>query len=338
MDDPPSRRGEPKTIAPSGTSRLGRGHTDLATFREVFVGSAFLHSSLVVWCAVSSGVALAQSARSAETDDPFVIGERQEIFSEILDETRQLIVGVPGDYDSNQEAYPVLYLLDGNSHFHHTTATADYLARNGRIPRTIVVAIPNTDRTRDLTPSAHSPEAAESFPTHGGADTFLRFISDELMPWMGEHYRTRSHATLIGHSFGGLFALHALVSRPDVFDAYVAISPSLQWDEQRLVKQADTMFARTPELTADLYMTVGNEGGTLLGGVRKFSGVLDEHAPRGFRWAFQLMEEETHGSVPLRSTQQGLEAVLAGWYLHDILSMFDRGRAHRYRRVLPPRR
>ena len=262
---------------------------------------------------------------AAQPEEPVVIGKQLELFSEILDENRPLFIRTPYGYESGDEHYPVLYLLDGNAHFHHTTGTADYLAYSGRTPELIVVAIRNTDRNRDLTPPSTQQSDIEDYPTHGGADNFLRFISDELMPWVNRQYRTRPHSTLVGHSFGGLFALHALVTRPDVFDAYIAISPGLQWDDQRLVTQAARTFENTPELTADLYMTVGNEGRALLGGVRKLAGVLDEHAPRGLRWAFRLMEEESHVSVPLRSTRQGLEAVFDGWNLHDVLATFDRG-------------
>ena len=285
-----------------------------------------VHIRLVAVLLAAGGVSLfAPDLLAAQPGQPVVIGQRLEIFSEILDETRPLIVGTPQRYEAGEERYPVLYLLDGDAHFHHTTGTADYLARHGRMPEVIIVAIPNTDRTRDLTPPSADESAEEDFPTHGGADTFLRFISEELMPWVDRRYRTRQHSTLVGHSFGGLFAIHALVTRPEVFDAYIAISPSLQWDDQRLVMQAGTVFENTRELTADLYMTVGNEGRALLGGVRKLAGVLDEHAPRGFRWAFRLMEDESHGSVPLRSTRQGLEAVFGGWNLHDFLPVFDRG-------------
>lgn len=262
---------------------------------------------------------------AAQPEPPVVIGRQLELFSEILNENRPLFVRTPYGYESGDEHYPVLYLLDGNAHFHHTTGTADYLAYSGRTPELIIVAIRNTDRNRDLTPPSTQQSDIEDYPTHGGADNFLRFISDELMPWVNRQYRTRSHSTLVGHSFGGLFALHALVTRPDVFDAYIAISPGLQWDDQRLVTQAARMFEDTPELMADLYMTVGNEGGALLGGVRKLAAVLDEYAPRDLRWAFRLMEEESHVSVALRSTRQGLEAVFDGWNLHDVLATFDRG-------------
>ena len=279
----------------------------------------------VVLLAVVGLSLLIPERAAAQPEESVVIGKKVEMFSEILDENRPLIIGTPRRYETSEEHYPVVYLLDGDVHFHHTTGTADYLAVHGRMPEVITVAIPNTDRSRDLTPPSAQEWDREHFPTHGGADAFLRFISDELMPWVDRQYRTRPHATLVGHSFGGLFAIHALLARPDVFDAYIAISPSLQWDDQRLALQAASVFENTPELTADLYMTVGNEGRALLGGVRKLAGVLDEHAPKGFRWAFRLMEEESHGSVPLRSTRQGLEAVFDGWNLHDVLETYESG-------------
>ena len=280
--------------------------------------------AVVIVAAVVAGVVPADTACAQPAGEPVVIGEKVAVQSETLNESRPLIIGTPRSYVAGDEHYPVLYLLDGDVHFHHTTATVNFLASNGRMPELIVVAIPNTDRTRDLSPVSSTEEAALNLPTHGGADNFLRFLRDELKPWVDQHYRTRPHSILVGHSLGGLFAIHALITQPEVFDAYIAISPSLQWDEQRLVAAADEFFENTEDLAADLYMTVGNEGGALLGGVRKLSGVLDEKAPRGFRWAVRLMEEETHNSVPLRSTRQGLEAIFDGWYLHDVMSLFDR--------------
>ncbi len=263
-----------------------------------------------------------------DSSDPVIIGERFEIESEILDETRPIIVGTPRSYESGQETFAALYVLDGSNHFHYTTAIANFLAANDRIPEMLVVGVPNfTNRSRDLTPPAEGEVDPSISPEYGGANDFLRFLSDELMPWVDERYRTRQHTILVGHSLGGLFTLHALVTQPDVFDGYIAISPSLQWDDQALVSRAETFFENTPELTADLYMTMGNETGADLGGLHKLAGVLDEHAPKGFRWNMRVMPEETHGSVPLRSFRQGLEAIFEGWNLglRDLMTAFDEG-------------
>ncbi|MCY3545493.1 MAG: alpha/beta hydrolase-fold protein [Gemmatimonadetes bacterium] len=210
-------------------------------------------------------IAFAPHAALAQDTEPFLsLGERRELHSDVLGEQREIIVGVPAGYEGGDETYPVVYLLDGPSHFHHTTGTARFLARNGRMPGVIVVAIANTDRTRDMSPPIQS-DAGPPRPGTGGADNFLEFISGELMPFIDERYRTRPYAILIGHSLGGLFANHALVHRPDVFNAYVSISPSLWWDEQRLVVQADSAFDHAGDLVGDFYMTMGNEGGAMLG-------------------------------------------------------------------------
>ena len=262
---------------------------------------------------------------SAQEEEAFLsLGETHEVYSNVLEESREIIVGLPSGYQTSDDTYPVIYLLDGPGHFHHTTGTARFLARNGRMPDVIVVAIPNTDRTRDLTPPTHV-DSLGTFPTAGGADNFLEFISEELKPYVEENFRTRPYSILIGHSFGGLLVNHALVHRPDIFNAYVSISPSLWWDEQRLVAQADSAFNHADSLVGDFYMTMGNEGDEMLGGALKFAGVLEGKAPDSFRWEFNPMEEEDHGSVPHRSTYYGLEKIFEGWHLHDPVGLYETG-------------
>lgn len=245
--------------------------------------------------------------------EPVTIGERFELESTVLGEARPYLVGLPRDYADSDQPYPVLYVLDGDGHFHHTTGTVNFLSRTGRMPPMIVVAIPNTtDRTRDLTPPITKADKSR-FPTAGGADNMLRFIGEELMPHIEKNYRTSPYKVLIGHSFGGLFAIHAMVHRPEIFDAYLAISPSLWWDQQQLVEQAQTFLLKNPEFEANLYMTMANEGGDMLGGAWKLAAVLEEKASSALQWEFRLMEEENHGSIPHRSTYYGLETIFKEW-------------------------
>jgi predicted alpha/beta superfamily hydrolase len=261
----------------------------------------------------------------AQEDEPFLsLGEQRELYSDVLGESRKVIVGLPAGYERSDDTYPVVYLLDGPGHFYHTTGSARFLARSGRMPGVIVVAIPNTDRTRDLTPPVYS-DANPVPPTAGGADNFLDFLSGELKPYLEENYRTRPYSILIGHSLGGLLANHALVHRPEIFDAYISISPSLWWDEQRLVAQADSAFDDADGLSGDFYMTMGNEGGPMLGGALKFVGVLEAKAPDSFRWEFNHMDEEDHGSVPHRSTYYEFERIFEGFNLHDPVVLYTAG-------------
>src|SRR3989304_4129672 len=119
---------------------------------------------------------------SAQADTAIVIGVKRTIHSDILSEDRVLWIQTPTGYDPAGTArYPVLYLLDGPGHFHHTSGVLEFLAAQNRIPPMIVVAVANTDRTRDLTPPV-TRDTAGQFRTAGGASAFLRFLRDELRP------------------------------------------------------------------------------------------------------------------------------------------------------------
>jgi len=258
---------------------------------------------------------------SQEASEPYVIGTTQRLHSDVLGEDRKIIVHLPQAYDVDQQHYPVMYLLDGDAHFHHTTGMIQFLARQGYMPAMIVVAIPNTDRTRDLSPEP-SARLARRGTTAGGADDFLRFLSDELMPWVERNYRTAPFRVLVGHSRGGLFATYALLERPEVFDGYISISPSLWWNDRALVKQAEATIERQPWAGRFLYMTMGNEGGGTLAAAEELAAVFEVSAPEGFDWQFHLMENETHGSIPHRSTYDALEWLFAEYRIpNDMVAL-----------------
>jgi predicted alpha/beta superfamily hydrolase len=268
----------------------------------------------------------AASVTAQSVSKPVVIGEELTLYSSVLKEERVLFISKPLNYETSTERYPVLFLLDGGTHFGHTTTTTRFLASNQFAPEMLVVAIGNTDRTRDLTPPSEDPAVARTAPTHGGAAGFQTFIADELIPWLDKNYRTRPFRVLIGHSYGGLFAIHSLITLPDLFNAYIAISPSLQWDSQQVVKRAQEFFARTGKLNVSLYITSGNEGGDLVGGIRKLTGVLQERTRTldGFSWYYEPMPLESHGSLPNRSTYEGLEFVFADWTLRDPFETYNK--------------
>ncbi len=259
-----------------------------------------------------------------DSPKPYTVGFETSIESEVLGESRPLLIYLPDNYEESENSYPVVYLMDGRGHFLHTVGAMQFLSRNQRMPQMIIVGIPNTgNRTRDLTP----PETGEQnrFPSAGGADNMLQFMSDELQPFINANYRTTSFSTLIGHSFGGLFAIHSLVHHPQLFDAYLAISPSLWWNGQELVQQAEAYFSANPDQVAKLYMTMGNEGGDMLGGAWKLSAILKETNPEGIDWNFKLMEKESHGSVPYRSTYDGLEMLFKDWRVDNLYDHYKSG-------------
>jgi len=267
------------------------------------------------------------------TDDKIVIGERHSLYSDVLEEDREYLVYLPASYDNDtftEQAYPVLYLLDGDGHFHSASGVVQFLSEgmNGtrRIPELIIVAIPNTDRTRDLTPThtmiGYDGEEAEFLANSGGGDDFLRFIEEELFPEIEDEYRTLPHRTLVGHSFGGLLALHALVNSPDRFDHYIAIDPSLWWDDQQLVEQARDVFQADHGRRASVYISLANNPDLGLGNPalmenagRAFAGILQAVNTDSFSSAMRYYENDVHGSVPLISLYDGLLANFAGFQM-----------------------
>jgi hypothetical protein len=261
---------------------------------------------------VSSMLAFAQTPTATVTKLP--------IKSTVLGEERTILVRTPAGYDSNKTRYPVLYMTDGDAHMGHTAGTIEFLARNGRISELIIVGITNTDRTRDLTPThvattAASLGGAAQFPTSGGADKFLKFIETELIPEIEKRYRVQPYRILAGHSFGGLFAVHAMLSRPGLFNSYIAVSPSLQWDNELLVKRATDFFKDRTEFNATLYLSLGNEPGEIGESFDSFKRLLTATKVKGFEWQAEKMEDEDHGSVVLRSHYAGLRKIYEGWQL-----------------------
>lgn len=237
------------------------------------------------------------------------------IKSNVLNEDRAIIVRTPAGYEANKRSYPVLYMTDGDAHMAHTASTVEFLARNGRISELIIVGIPNTDRTRDLTPTKGSGDLATQFPTAGGADNFIKFIETELIPEIEKRYRVQPYRILAGHSFGGLFAVHTMITHPDLFKAYVAVSPSLQWGDEATLKRAEEFIKGRKEFNATLFTSLGNEPGGIGTAFVKFREVLEKNPVKGFEFEVEQLTDEDHGSVVLRSHYAGLRKVYGGWQM-----------------------
>lgn len=171
--------------------------------------------------------------------------------------------------------YPVLYLLDGDAWI---GTAADALRVQARFPAhsgvgaiaLVAIGYPGREpvnlgrRARDFLPPHTSPRLADRFmqgaPWHqpGGADAFLEFLIGPLAAALARRYPLdMTRRALCGQSFGGHFALHAFLSRPDAFHRIAAVSPSLWWDAESLVRSApERVAALAPETSADLFIAV----------------------------------------------------------------------------------
>jgi predicted alpha/beta superfamily hydrolase len=179
-------------------------------------------------------------ALQADTGSPVEIARSYRIPSRTLGETRVIDVSLPASYGSDSSRrYPVLVVLDGDFEQQIAATIARFYSETSQIPEVIVVGVRNVDRSRDMT-----PELVPDFPMPpeiskaGGADTFLGFIGDELIPYLDRRYRTAPLRVIIGHSLGGLFATYALSHRPELFTGYILLEPSLWWNRGHEVEQA----------------------------------------------------------------------------------------------------
>lgn len=253
------------------------------------------------------------------------IGTIDKIYSKVLNEEREIWIYVPKEYNKDTNSitkYPVIYLLDGNSHFHYLTAIIEFLSRNSVCPKMIVVGILNTNRSRDLTPSPSNSTFDSTLI--GGAHNFTKFIENELIPYIESIYPTAPYRTLIGHSFGGLMVLNTLINYGHLFNAYAVIDPSVWWDNQHLLNQIDSVLIKK-QFSEALYIGVAN---TMIQGmdtmqVRKdtssstlpirsmltLTDKLKANPNNGLRWSYDYYNEDDHGSVPLIAIYDALRFI-----------------------------
>lgn len=244
--------------------------------------------------------------------------QRLTIHSRLLNEDRVVWVRMPAAAQpEKKENFPVLYITDAGVNVNEIGATIDFLADHNLMPPLIVVGIANTDRVRDLTPTnagiRHSDGSMEAFPTSGGADKFLDFIEKELVPEIEGRYATQPYRVIAGHSLGGLFAVHALMSRPALFNAGVATSPSLWWDDSRSVQAAADVLRKNDRFNKALFVALGNESGDIQEAFERFRKVIATQRPKDFLVKTEHLEQETHRTTELLGYYHGLRFIFADW-------------------------
>lgn len=246
-------------------------------------------------------------SKKEQTDNQINIGFSAQIKSEIFDKEREILIHLPVGYNESEDNYPVMVLIDGSWHFNHVSTMSDFLQQVQRSPGLIIVGVDHTNRLMDLTPPAETNPADS---TIGGADRFLEYIETEVIPYIEQNYRTSQYRLLAGSSLGGLFTFHTMMNRPDLFDAYISLSPSLWREEKRQVgKIIDYLESNKSQFKSPLFMTVANETGATLEGVEEIAEYLENSPIKGLRWGYNHYPEESHISGTFRGMYDGIELV-----------------------------
>jgi predicted alpha/beta superfamily hydrolase len=232
------------------------------------------------------------------------LGTLTKIHSEILGETREILVRLPESYHGSNKIYPVLYMLDANytPFFVNDVFTIEYMKYIQQVPEFIIVGIYNTNRDRDMIP-VKIPERDS-----GGAEQFLEFIEKELTPVLNQKYRTSGYNMLYGASNAGIFGIYATFKTPDLFDVVIAPSPMIGWCPELIKEMGLSSFRQ--ERSTKLYMIYGKQDyAHVTEHIPWFTEFLKENAPDGFKWACKYLEDEGH--VPFPSLYEGFRWVFS---------------------------
>jgi predicted alpha/beta superfamily hydrolase len=269
---------------------------------------------LVRWVPLAlASVAVGSAAlRADDRAAPLVIGETFVVESKALGEARRVnMYAPPGHGGPAAPPLPALYMPDGGvaEDFLHVAGLVQVLVGNGTMRPFRLVGIENTQRRRDLTGPTDNSDDKKIAPKVGGSAAFRKFIRDELMPEVKRRYRAMDEAAVIGESLAGLFVVETFLLEPDLFDTYIAVDPSLWWNDQKLVGAAGGHLKGRPGLKNTLYLaSSGEERMPELAG--RLVAALEKDAPKGVRWQYTKLAEERHATVFHPATMKAFREVL----------------------------
>jgi predicted alpha/beta superfamily hydrolase len=251
------------------------------------------------------------SISTKEVSDYSLYNTKAEfVYSEIVADSFFILISVPDKYYTSEERYPVLYVLDGDIAYGMAASISRYLQIGDNIPQLIVVGIGYGSLSRKAVGNRlrdYRPEQS------GGAENFLKFLNDELIPYIDENYRTvPGDRTLNGYSLGGLFGLYTLFTRPESFSNYIIGSPNLSWDDYVIFQYEENSPEKIGDKQLNIFISVGQGESE----ERYFNPVdslvtnIQQHNYPGVYMETQVFNGSTHLMGPPESLTHGLISVI----------------------------
>lgn len=267
---------------------------------------------------------LFSSGQQANAQSKYIIerGKVDSLYSDILQESREIYIQMPDSYDpGSTQKYPVVYVLDGESILDAASTVYSYYW-GGFMPEMIFIGISNLEnRDRDLLESSSE---------------FTSFLEKELIPFIESKYPVTTYRTLIGHSFGGLFTINTLLKHTDLFDNYLAIDPSLDRNDQELIKQSKEAFSSRSfkgkslfislggqlhmqdyEITIDNVMNDSSEATLFARSNIEFTKTAEAFPQNELNLMWKYYPHDLHGTVPLPSIMDGLIFLFTWFQMED---------------------
>ncbi len=246
--------------------------------------------------------------------------EVNEVVSKFTKEEYAIYLSYPDNYKNSGKVYPILVVLDAEVNFGAITYIVQRLVKDNLVPELLIVGIAykgetNEDdyyslRSRDFTPTADKAQEQrhkDKFKSGtGGAENFVKFLSLELFPYLKKNYPIADKGkTIYGHSFGGLFGIHALINHPDLFDNYLLLSPSLWWNQSEILKEFKINSIITSR-QLKLYIATGSMEDNMVNDHLKMASILEQVDSNKIKLKSEILENETHRTIFGRGFTNGL--------------------------------
>ena len=268
---------------------------------------------------VTKVMEVASEAVASGAEATISMTEVTTLHSSVVDQDYQIYVALPLSYSKNSsKTYPVVYLLDGDLLFGALTTPTRLLQSVNELPELIIVGIgygmpwDDTGEVKRLRELDFTPRAAPGW----GAAQFLEFIQDDLFPYIDANYRTDPmDRTIGGISYGGLFPLYVLFSAPETFNRYIAVSPSLWWNDRMIFEHEQEFADEHSDLPVNLFLAVGGleeqqyPDSGMVSNLKEFHKRLEDRNYVGLEMEMMVLEDETHHSVFPAAFSLGLRSV-----------------------------
>ncbi len=272
-----------------------------------------------------------------QNEKDIVLGKEYSMYSEMLKKDMPYWLHLPKSYKDTiycPQKYPLLVILDAEEHFELATSIFKFMSTrldSKEIPEFIIVGLSGMNRIHDYTPthSIHNPVGVEveAFAKSGGGPKFLDFIGQELIVHLDKKYRTLPYRILVGHSLGGTLAVYDYFSEDAIFNSFIAIDPSLWWDNELLVERAKLDDLNSIKKTnRRLYISAAHNSALTIDTTpmkksqEAFYAALEAKIGKdSVKINFQYFENEDHGTVVLPTLYHGMRYVFKDYRMKNML-------------------
>ncbi|MBN8648643.1 MAG: alpha/beta hydrolase [Caulobacterales bacterium] len=231
---------------------------------------------------------------------PIVIGQSYEFLSKEENKKRQINVLLPPFYDEDIKKgtkYDVLYVLDGGINMQDFVHIAGMVHQGNQWnihKPLIVVGIESLDRKAELTYMSSVEDERKQFPTSGQSQKFRDILVKEIKPFIENTYATSGNDAIIGESLAALFITETYLKTPEAFDNYIAISPSLWWDNQSLSNNSNSYLLNPKNNNQKIWLSIANEGGSMQSAIDTLVKTLKRNNKN---FIYKPYKSESHGTI-----------------------------------------